>query len=302
MDGAAREKGELMSILRSGLRQISIFDFVCLARAFGRAFGWERSAMKKNITGCLVFGMLYAGTGFGAEASAAPSADSRYSSEWEFSVTPYFWAPALSGKVTHRRLPVINIDASFDDIFDNLDFAAMLIGDARKGRYSIFGDLIYAKLGNVGDTPRDIVSTSADVKSKSFAGFLGAGYSVLDASEHRLDVVAGLRVWSVDTDITLHRGEFSGRKRSDSATWVDALVGVRGNYAFNPKVYLTGWGLIGAGGADADWDVGIGIGYNFSKSISATVGYRALGVDYDRNGFKYDAVLQGPMAGLTIRF
>ncbi|MEN4920912.1 hypothetical protein ABE485_19745 [Achromobacter spanius] len=258
--------------------------------------------MKKNITGCLVCGVLYAGSGFCAEADTKPAVDSSYSSEWEFSVTPYFWAPALSGKVTHRRLPVVDIDSSFDKIFDNLDFAAMLIGDARKGRYSIFGDLIYAKLGNVGDTPREIVATSADVKSKSFAGFLGGGYSVLENSAHRLDVVAGLRVWSVDTDITLHRGEFSGRKRSDSATWVDAMVGVRGNYQFTQKVYATGWGLIGAGGADADWDVGIGIGYNFSKTISATVGYRALGVDYNRNGFKYDVVLQGPMAGLTIRF
>lgn len=258
--------------------------------------------MKKSITGCLACGVLYAGSGFGAEPNTSPVVNTHYSSEWEFSVTPYFWAPALSGKVSHRRLPVVDIDASFDKIFDNLDFAAMLIGDARKGRYSIFGDLIYAKLGNEGKTPRELVATSADVKSKSFAGFLGAGYSVLEHSENRLDVVGGLRVWSVDTDITLNRAQLSGAKRSDSATWVDALVGVRGSYAFTPKVYLTGWGLIGAGGADADWDVGVGIGYNFSKTISATIGYRAVGVDYDRNGFKYDAVLQGPMAGLTIRF
>jgi len=25
-------------------------------------------------------------------------------------------------------------------------------------------------------------------------------------------------------------------------------------------------------------------------------------VDYERNGFKYDVVLQGPIAGVTIRF
>jgi len=115
-------------------------------------------------------------------------------------------------------------------------------------------------------------------------------------------VVGGLRVWSVDTDIRFN-GRFSrGTKYSDSATWVDAMVGVRGTYNFHSKAYLTGWGMIGAGGAQADWDLGLGVGYNFNKSVSATVGYRAMGVDYERNGFKYDVVLQGPIAGVTIRF
>jgi hypothetical protein len=259
--------------------------------------------MRKKVTGCLVCGILYAGSGWGAERDAMPPAvDPKYSSEWEFSVTPYLWAPALSGKVSHRHLPVIDIDASFDQIFDNLDFAAMLIGDARKGRYSFFGDLIYTKVGSQGDTHREIVATSADVYSTTFAGLVGAGYSVLDGSPHSLDVVAGLRVWSVDTDITLKGAHLNGRKHSESATWVDALAGVRGKYVFSSNLYATGWGLVGAGGADADWDVGIGLGYNISKSVSAIAGYRAMGVDYSADGFKFDAVLQGPMAGLTIRF
>ena len=160
----------------------------------------------------------------------------------------------------------------------------------------------YVKVGAQGDTPRGILASGADVKSTSFTGLIGGGYSVLDRSEHSLDVVAGLRVWSVDTDITFKGRLADGRKHSESATWVDAMVGVRGTYNFHPKAYLTGWGMIGAGGAQADWDVGVGIGYNFSKMISGTIGYRAMGVDYDRNGFKYDAVLQGPIAGLTIRF
>ncbi|HCW16892.1 MAG TPA: hypothetical protein DHL02_02805 [Achromobacter sp.] len=258
--------------------------------------------MIKHIIGCLAGGLFYAGPGFAADQVATPVPDVRHSSEWEFSVTPYVWAPALSGKVSHRRLPVIDVDTSFDQILDNLDFAAMLSGDARKGRYSFFGDLIYAKVGAQGDTPREVVATSADVHSKTFTGLLGAGYSVLDQSPHSLDVVAGLRVWSVDTDITLKGARVDGRKSSDGATWVDAVAGVRGRYVFNTKLYAAGWGLVGAGGANADWDVGIGIGYNISKSFSATVGYRALGVDYSAGGFKFDAVLHGPMAGLTIRF
>lgn len=258
--------------------------------------------MKKKITGCLACGLLYAGSGLGAEADPAPALGAQPSSEWQYSVTPYFWAAGLSGKVSHARSPVIDIHAGFDKLFDNLDFGAMLIGDARKGRYSVFGDLIYTKIGTQGDTPHGILATSADVKASTFAGLLGVGYSILENSPHQLDVVAGLRVWSVDTDITLKGAHLNGRKSSDGATWVDGLVGVRGNHVLSSKYYVTGWGLIGAGGAQAEWDVGIGLGYNISKRVSAAIGYRALGVDYNSGGFKFNAVLQGPMAGLTIRF
>jgi opacity protein-like surface antigen len=258
--------------------------------------------MRLHITAWVACAALHAGTAIAAEAQPAPAVDAAYSDEWKFSVSPYLWAPALSGKLTHRRLPPVDFDASFDKIFDNLDFAAMLMGDARKGRYSIFGDLLYVKVGAQGDTPRDLLATSVDVKNESFTGMIGAGYSVLDRSEHSLDVVGGLRVWSVDTDIRFKGRLGDTRKFSDSATWVDAMVGVRGTYNFHSKAYLTGWGMIGAGGAQADWDLGLGVGYNFNKSVSATLGYRAMGVDYERNGFKYDVVLQGPIAGLTIRF
>ena len=78
---------------------------------------------------------------------------------------------------------------------------------------------------------------------------------------------------------------------------------MRGNYAFTPRFYFAGWGLIGAGGADVDWDVAAGLGYRFNDTLSATVGYRAMGVDYSNDdGFLFDVVQQGPIMGLTINF
>ena len=77
---------------------------------------------------------------------------------------------------------------------------------------------------------------------------------------------------------------------------------MRGNYAFTQNFYATGWGLIGAGGADLDWDVAAGLGYRFNETFSATVGYRAMGVDYNDDGFLFDVVEQGPILGLTINF
>lgn len=221
---------------------------------------------------------------------------------WTFSVTPYFWAAGLSGETAQFGAPTIDIDSSFSDILDELDFAAMAIMDARNGRYSIFGDLIYTKISTGRGTPRGILADDVDLSSSTFAGLLGAGYSVVQGPSGHIDIVGGVRVWSVDTDISFNGGILDGDSFSDGATWVDGLVGVRGNFSFTPKFYFTGWALVGAGGADVDWDLAAGLGYRFNDRYSATVGYRALGVDYRNDGFVFDVVQQGPIMGLTVHF
>jgi hypothetical protein len=259
--------------------------------------------MKIIVKACVVWAALSSTSAVAADliSAVAPETPPAAEGGWTYSITPYFWAAGLSGETSQFGLPVVDIDADFSNILDNLDFAAMLIGEARNGPYSLFGDLIYTKLSADSATPRGVLATSVDVESQTFAGLAGAGYSVIEGPSGRLDVVGGVRVWSVDTEISLSGPVLNGT-RSDGATWVDGLVGVRGNFAFTPNLYVTGWGLVGAGGADVDWDVMAGIGYQINETFSATLGYRALGVDYSNDGFLFDVVQQGPIAGLTIRF
>jgi hypothetical protein len=221
---------------------------------------------------------------------------------WTFTVAPYFWAAGISGEVGQFGLPPVDVDASFGDIFDHLDFGAMAIGEARYDRYSIFGDIMYAKISGAAGTPRGILASSVEVSSETFAGLIGAGYSVFENSSGRLEVVGGARVWSVDTEISFSGGILDGVSTSDGATWVDAVAGLKGNYSITPEVYLTAWGLVGAGGADIDWDVAGAIGYRFNDRIAAVAGYRALGVDYRDDGFVFDVVQQGPILGMVVRF
>lgn len=221
---------------------------------------------------------------------------------WTFTFAPYFWAAGMSGDTAQFGLPEVHMDSSFSDILKNLDFAMMAVGEARYDRYSIFGDIIYTKLSSEAHTPRGIFADTIEVTSKSFAGLLGAGYSVIDEPNGRLDLVGGAKLWSVSTNISFNGGLLGGVDGDDSATWVDAVAGVRGNYYFTPNVYLTGWGLVGGGGASIDWDVAAGLGYKFNDRISAIAGYRALGVDYHHDGFIFDVVQQGPIIGLAIHF
>ncbi|WP_390624994.1 hypothetical protein [Pseudorhizobium xiangyangii] len=255
------------------------------------------------LTGFVVLG--YANAVHAADpALLAPADTTEQSSEgWTFNFAPYFWAAGLSGDAAQFGLPVVSIDASFSDVLENFDIGFMAAGEARYGPYSIFGDIIYAKLGADGDTPSGLLAESVDVTSTTFSGLLGVGYSVIDAGDvGHLDLVGGVKVWSVSTEISFSGGILGGRDVEDDATWVDAMAGVRGNYHFTPEIYLTGWALIGGGGADLDWDVALGLGYKFNDTVSAIAGYRALGVDYSQDGFIFDVVQKGPILGMAIRF
>jgi hypothetical protein len=224
-------------------------------------------------------------------------------SGWTYTVAPYFWAAGIEGEVAQFGLPTVDVNVKFSDLLDHLDFGAMAIGEARRDRYSIFGDIMYVKISGEPGTPRGIFAQSVDVSAETFTGLLGAGYTVLEGSSGKLDVAVGARVWSVSTDISINGGILGGVSGSDSATWVDAVGGLRGTYSFTPKIYTVGWGLVGAGEADLDWDVAGGVGYRFTDKVSAVLGYRALGVNYSNNdGFVFDVVEHGPILGLAVRW
>ena len=262
--------------------------------------------MKKSIALATVLatGLLAAVPARAADiySAMAPEVNQTEREGWTFAVSPYFWAAGMSGDTGVFGLPPVHSDLRFEDILKELDFAAMVIGEARYERYSIFADLMYSKISDGNATPRGIIARSVDVESETFAGLIGGGYSVLESDKGNLDLVGAARLWYSNTEIDFQGGILDGVNRSDSATWVDGLAGVRGRFDMTDNVYLIGWGLVGAGQADLDWDVAGGIGYKFNDKFSAVAGYRALGVDYSNDGFVYDIVEQGPILGAVFHF
>ena len=75
----------------------------------------------------------------GAGQAAAAEED-----KWEFGLNVYLWGAAIKGTTSGGG----DIDIPFSDIADNLDFAAMLGGEARKGKWSILSDFIYMDLSD----------------------------------------------------------------------------------------------------------------------------------------------------------
>jgi hypothetical protein len=135
--------------------------------------------------------------------------------------------------------------------------------------------------------------------------FTAAGeYRLVDDERGSLDVLAGLRAWSVESELSFQGGPLDGIQVNDGDTWVDPLVGVKGRLDLTGNIYLTGWLMAGGFGVSSDfmWDAMGGAGYQFNDTISAVVGYRAVGVDYQNGAFVYDIVQQGPIIGVAFKF
>src|SRR5437016_7432914 len=86
--------------------------------------------------------------------------------------------------------------------------------------------------------------------------------------------------------------------------WFDPYVGLRARYNFNKTYYTAVRGEIGGFGVGADlmWEVETVVGINLTRSIFTEIGYRALGGNYENNGFRFDAVMHGPQITTGIIF
>jgi len=261
----------------------------------------------------LALALAIAMLGFYFPAMAAEEKTSQ-NSGWEFAVAPYMWFLSLDGDVTVKGNES-DLDLSFSDIWDELNIAAMLTFDARKGKWGIFGDMIGANLGK--SETVDGIDIDPTVKLALLTGGgsyqLGkwklsnaAGQAVPVVS---IDALAGVRYTYLDVDIDLKGvGDTSGDQ-----DWFDPLIGARAFFDLSEHWTLALEGNVGGFGIGSDFTWGaLGtLGYRFrlfSESNNARMagGYRAIYQDYaDGSGtdkFEWDVTYHGPILGLEIDF
>jgi hypothetical protein len=64
----------------------------------------------------------------------------------EIILAPYLWGTAINGTSTVGVLPPLDIDASFSDIFSNLNFAMSLHTEFKRGPWVFVIDPTYISL------------------------------------------------------------------------------------------------------------------------------------------------------------
>ena len=232
--------------------------------------------------------------------SASPQAVS--SDKWQFQFSPYFWLASLhgTGGIGNRT---VQVDESFSDIFHSLKFALMGVFEARKGRFVSLTDMEYVSIRDDKATPGPFFS-NVDAGFKTFIFDQEVGYRLYDdpAKGASVDVLGGIRVWHVSTDLDFGAGILPATQIQGSRNWVDGVVGLRGKMALSPKLFVTGKFDLGGGGSKFTWQFFGGGGYNVKPNIALIFGYRVLDVDYNKNNFVYDMNQRGPIMGLGFKF
>lgn len=255
------------------------------------------------------WGHAYAsGVASSAEHMPAPAAIAD-KPNWAVQVTPYLWAASIKGTVSpFKRAPSMAIEKPFKDIIDNLNFGGFLDIWVRHNRYVLSSDIMYVSTTdshNIGALPMigPTRGLSADVDTRQFSASLKAGYRVYDTPDLTVDLLAGARLWRISNDVTVRYADYSV-KHGERFGWVDPLIGLRIFYNINPKLSLQAQADVGGAGIGAEktWQALATANYAFTKHFSASIGYKALGVDYRSGGHVFDTRLRGPVAGLTYRF
>ncbi len=234
---------------------------------------------------------------------------------WEFKVAPYMWFLSASGDVTVKGQES-DLDLSFNDIWDELNIAAMVAFDGRKGRWGFYGDIIAANLGKSKTVGGIRIDPTVKLVWLTAGGFYRLGtwnLSNAPASEVptvTVDAFAGARYTYLDIKLDFKNVPLPDP--SGDKDWVEPLVGARAIFDLSEKWAASLDGNIGGFGIGSDfaWGAAGLIGYRFGLfgKDNATVfgGYRALSQDYsDGSGddkFEWDVTLHGPILGLSIEF
>jgi hypothetical protein len=231
------------------------------------------------------------------------TADPSDDSGWHFAVAPYLFATGISGTVAARGRS-IEVDSSFGNIFDRLDVGFMGAFEARKGRLVSFNDLIWTKLSAERDTPGQLFS-NAKVGINLFIFDPEVGYRLVNSEKGSIDVLGGVRIWSVETNLNVTSGVLPGFDVSQRKTWAAPVVGVHGVGNITRKFFVAGKFDIGGAGIGADLTTQLygAAGYRLTKHVALLGGYRWLQVDYDdEQGFLFDTQMSGLMFGAKFSF
>jgi hypothetical protein len=245
------------------------------------------------------------------------------SDQWQFGASVYGWLPTIRGNTsfpTGGSDLSIKVDVSPSQIIDNLKFVAMGTFSAQKDHWGVFTDFIYLNVGGSKSAARNLriggvtlpvgITADASLDIKSLVWTLAGSYRVVADPNASLDVFAGARLlelkerlgWQFSADI----GGITPPPRSGGSdvkgNKVDAIVGVKGRYAFgtNREWFVPYYVDVGGGDSKQTWQGVGGIGYAFHWGEVFVV-YRYL--DYKFKNAKIDDVnLGGPAFGVVFHW
>jgi hypothetical protein len=220
---------------------------------------------KAILPGLLAF-MVIAGPSLAEE----PQSPGTLPDDWSFDISPYVWGAGLDGSIAaFPGAPEADVDVNFKDILENLDLAGMALVHLRYQRVAVYMDLVYTSVSADQETPLGILFDDVELESEIFIGTFGGAYRPIETEHASLDLLAGVRVWSVDTVLQLEGDALLDQEFEHGENWVDPIIGLHGTYQFENGIFLTSLSQVGGFGVGSDltWDSFAGIGSRFNDTI-----------------------------------
>jgi len=257
---------------------------------------------------CLLLSAWIAAPAWAAERSrwdwaTGPSIyDQEGKRDWRVEVAPYAWLASINGDIGVPAVGTIPVSATFSNLKDSLDGAFAGLLDIRYRRWHFISDNSWVRLKDSLD-PDGALFTGGSIEATVAFGTVGIAYELPLNKSYSVDVLLGARWWYVFNDVTvstsLPPGTFSG---SIGEAWGDAVVGVRARYKITDRWRVSAQADIGGGEASLDWSLFVSGGYDFNDHVGLTLGYRILGVDYNKDQFLYDVTQGGLLLGINLRY
>lgn len=225
--------------------------------------------------------------------------------KWHYLAQPYLMFPVINGTIGLGQLPDADIHANANDIFNALQFGAMLYFEAHNDHWALSSDMIYVDLSQDAESKRGIINAVAGTKQFIWEA---AGLRRINPW---FDAGIGLRMVNMkssldmDVDSTLGGGH---RSKSITETWVDPIIIGRVKFPagkrwlFQLRADMGGFGI----GSDFTWQAQADIAYRLSKLLQLGLSYRILGIDYAKGSgddrFLYNVDMYGPALKIGFNF
>ncbi len=226
------------------------------------------------------------------------------SSAWEQQLVIYGWLPTFDGTLTYS-LPGEDSVESDGSVIDKLDGVFMAAYEVRKDKFSFLIDVIYLGMSGgetiLEDVGKGRLETAVAQEFDAWIISAYGGYNVIDTGSATLDVIAGVRYFSMDVEATIDFPILDPIPLSPSFEVYDGLIGVKGRVDINENWYVPYIFDIGAGDSDLTWQAQASIGYRFGwGDVLAT--YRYLHYEKDDHFLVEDFDLYGPKVGVVFHF
>lgn len=208
---------------------------------------------------------------------------------WKFELTPYIWGAGVDADVEVANRSA-EIDASFNDIADNLDMTAAFLATAQYNAWVTWLQVDYLDLSS------DLSRVSGNLESKLTMMTLGFGYQFQGWKEGQtFDVLLGVRNLKLDNELELDAlGDFSGdRDVTDGVIILRPSLQLSERWRFNPTLSY------GGGDSESTYELQPQFQFHAWENAALRFGYRKLGYDIESSrGNTFDGAFQGPFLGI----